>query len=858
MKIVLFDQASTALDSPTFEANGQVTVVALGLQPDDYITFEVVHVVPGAKVACGCRVSQINPALIAGTLELQCPSCESATLRPVRLTERNPVVVIDVPQNTLLRAIYHGDGIDLRTVNAWYEATATGDLSDAMRGCPPVCCEDEVQTWEETGERRCTDSTQTVEVRQVSNCGNYRWVADPVPPTHYWTETGVRRCVDSTQTVEVQEQNPCGEIRWVADPVPPTNYWSPTGERRCAGAFVEAQEQNPCGETRWTVTAEAVVWLDTGVTVCSQDGLTTQLEQTNQCGGRRLVAGPAQSWNGTGLTRCSSGIVEVQETNQCGQLRWVNTGTPVAWTDTGLVVCSLVNDVSTTVEQTNQCGERRMVAGPPQAWVATGVTRCTGAVVENQETNQCGRIRWVSSGTPVTWVGTGVRRCGEVFVELQETNQCGALRWVTTDEPIFWMPTGATACIDGAYLGEEENNCDLNRWVDLGDCPEVPYTLQSLVGSPLSAVEGSVFCWTVTLDRAVKGTQLVIQTELSGDEQTVHNYPAPTITIPVGQTSGQACVPTTDDVTLEPIRNLCLSVLGNSRFTTVGASSCVQVLDNDAVDSFMLISFVADDPTPVAGQQVCWTATTDYLVTGSTLQILTSDGLIINIPVGSNTGQVCQVVGCTPVNLTVTPGAGAGNPRLTGAPIAANVAPAAYNLVSLTRAPTSIAPGANVVFTGTLDTPIVGAARTVTINPGDGGGNVVLTFNTGSNTAVANRVYSTAGVFNPSYVTRSACINGTPAIGNVTVTAPAAVIIDISSPPGEVDPGEQICWTVTTDIPAPPGGLAFDVTVSGDPSPDGNVCGSYNGTTSGPVITVIPATVPAGATSTVVCYTVPA
>ena len=160
MKIVLFDQASANLDSPTFEANGQVTIIGMGLQDGDYLTFEVVNVVPGANVPCGCRISTLNPAQIAGTLELICPVCETDTVRPVRLTERNPIVVIDHPQNTLLRAIYHGTGVDMRTADVWYEPTNTPFLTDAMRGCPPVCCEDEPETWIANGLHRCTASGQ--------------------------------------------------------------------------------------------------------------------------------------------------------------------------------------------------------------------------------------------------------------------------------------------------------------------------------------------------------------------------------------------------------------------------------------------------------------------------------------------------------------------------------------------------------------------------------------------------------------------------------------------------------------------------------------------------------------------------
>ena len=566
MKIVLFDQASANLDSPTFEANGQVTIIGMGLQDGDYITFEVVNVVPGANVPCGCRISTLNPAQIAGTQELICPVCETDTVRPVRLTERNPIVVIDHPQNTLLRAIYHGTGVDMRTVSVWAENTATTDLTDALRGCPPVCCEDEPQTWEETGERRCVDSTQTVQVQEVSNCGNLRWVADPDQPAEYWNDTGVIRCT-SGEAVENQQVNPCGQLNWVdtAEPVfwmptggtacvdgtlyseeqnncgrnrwidngpceiPCVPNWTNTGAIRCTGANIENEQTDGCGNSRWVDSGTQVVWTNNGAQVCGPGGTFLQ-PQVNQCGNTRnfntgvACGGCVPDWQPTGATRCIGVNIENQEADGCGNSRWVDSGNPVVWTDNGAQVCSGVGGTFLQ-PQVNQCGNtRNFNTGVPcdtpcvPNWTNTGVTRCTGVNVENEQEDGCGNERWANSGTPVVWTNTGTTRCQANVVENQQSNQCGTLRWNPT----------ATPC-------------------------EIPVLID--ISSPPGEVDpGDQICWTVTSDRPALAGGLPFTVTVSGSAAPGGNVcgsyngttSGPVITtipgtIPAGSTTATVC-----------------------------------------------------------------------------------------------------------------------------------------------------------------------------------------------------------------------------------------------------------------------------------------------------------------------------
>jgi hypothetical protein len=126
----------------------------------------------------------------------------------------------------------------------YVKATKISSISDAefCSQAKPACVD---STWTATEETRCTGTV--VEKKEISNCGNARWVAQG-PQT--WTPTGQERCVGTN--VEREEENNCGAPRWVVDRA---QTWTDTGETRCVNNVVESQQENDCGNTRWTATA---------------------------------------------------------------------------------------------------------------------------------------------------------------------------------------------------------------------------------------------------------------------------------------------------------------------------------------------------------------------------------------------------------------------------------------------------------------------------------------------------------------------------------------------------------------------------------------------------------------------------
>lgn len=240
-QIVLFDKNSMAPESKVFAFDKQITISAIGIQGDDFITFERVELQAGKMPSvCGCIIIETSKPTIIGTAQLNCPTCEESEPQPVRLTSTNSIVVLDYPQGSALRAVYHGDGLETGEVFVVARESDTTNLTDELRGCPKGVI------WNDTGVQRCTATM--VQRQQQNSCGNIRWV-DAYPVT--WVATGTYTCAGDV--VRRQEMNDCGQLRYIDEgPV----VWTDTGLTRCVDNFVQAQQTNDCGAIRWQTTTE--------------------------------------------------------------------------------------------------------------------------------------------------------------------------------------------------------------------------------------------------------------------------------------------------------------------------------------------------------------------------------------------------------------------------------------------------------------------------------------------------------------------------------------------------------------------------------------------------------------------------
>lgn len=705
---ILFDHTSLNNDSPVFQLDGQHTVVAVGMQPDDVITFEVITIAEAARdKICGCRIVGGLTASVEGMQQLLCPTCESEDLRPVTLTAKNPVVVLDAPHNSFLRAIYNGTGIGLQSVNAWVTKSATTDLTDAMRGCPPVCCEDEEETWSPSGLHRCNANTDRVEIEEISNCGNKRWVECG---TVQWLPTGNSFCTDAATNLqdggEGGEGMPACEVDLIGFDDGP-------------GYYVE--QRNQCGQTRWRLVCESGdpgYYTETGAITC------------------RLNEGDNEYL---------SGSVFEQVVNPCGRISWRYLR-PMTFTETGNVRCEYEpeggegpgsGDGSYYKEVRDDCGNLHWQPGGNLAWTATGNSRCAAGFIEIEERSQpCGYLRWTTT-TPVTWVATGATRCTSTAFEREERDNCGNLRWVFA-EALNWLPTGNYDCRSNVNWREERNECGTLRWINTGAvCGTSGHTMTSLTPQAASVMEGETACWNIVLNSPVIGTPLTIEFDLSGADQVRNNYSSPrSITIPVGQSTGTLCITTTDDTAIDGTEQLCVTPRLTARLTNAPAASCINVLDNDVPEgaSEHTVTWGGEGPDDVTeGEEACWDIELDGPVTVTPLTLVfdwTGTDAVRNgypnstvtIAVGASTGTLClTTTDDTDIDGTETlcPVLLA-NPRVTSGPgarcidVLDNDVGASVHTITCVNPPADTVEGSLVCWYFELDAPVAGSPLTVT------------------------------------------------------------------------------------------------------------------------------------------------
>ena len=150
------------------------------------------------------------------------------------------------------------------------------------------------------------------------------------------------------------------------------------------------------------------------------------------------------------------------------------------------------------------------------------------------------------------------------------------------------------------------------------------HTIASITPASNPVIEGQTACFNVVLNGPVTGSSLQLDFSLGGSDQIRNNYAAPSLVIPVGQSSGQVCVNTTDDLVVDGTEVLVITSVTNNRVTN-SANSSVDVLDNDdfgGSDPFYptIIDITTDATSPVPdGQDICYTIYSNYPARGSGL-----------------------------------------------------------------------------------------------------------------------------------------------------------------------------------------------------------------------------------------------
>lgn len=128
---VLITRHTVDLVSRPFKvAAKQLTVYATSLAPGEYVQFEMVQLSGQPKDMCECPPPNVQlPAVIWSAPLLCCGE-------PILLTPERPAVIIDFPQQVLVRAqLITNDPEDTDALVRLQE-TQTPNVNDRMRGCP--------------------------------------------------------------------------------------------------------------------------------------------------------------------------------------------------------------------------------------------------------------------------------------------------------------------------------------------------------------------------------------------------------------------------------------------------------------------------------------------------------------------------------------------------------------------------------------------------------------------------------------------------------------------------------------------------------------------------------------------------
>lgn len=113
--------------SESFTLRSQVTIYAFGLGAGDRVTFEALSV-PAPEFACACPPGRATLPGVTGIIQLHCCG------EPIELSEANPYVILDAPQNVQIRAKLESDNPEFVTV--WMVNTDTKNPAPWQQGCP--------------------------------------------------------------------------------------------------------------------------------------------------------------------------------------------------------------------------------------------------------------------------------------------------------------------------------------------------------------------------------------------------------------------------------------------------------------------------------------------------------------------------------------------------------------------------------------------------------------------------------------------------------------------------------------------------------------------------------------------------
>lgn len=351
---------------------------------------------------------------------------------------------------------------DSKTLHETMQENCNTNIRPEPEPCRKPC----VPYWQQSDKKICMD-VGLVGIEETDGCGHTR--INRTTQRVVWENTDETRCNEPQNRIEVKQVNQCGDERWVTTSklccVP---IWvnDPDGAAVCDGGVEQRLQKDGCGNQRLRPTGNPINWTNTGQSQCDP-GDIYRVQQVNQCGETRWITVPGgcpciPNWQPTGLERCTSNVIEAQEVDGCGGTRWTPTSTPVNWSNTGNTRC---NGSFVQNEQISQCGTTR--------WYTTD-TPCTNSPQPNELNPE--------------WVNGLLSGAGGTNISVRLESTTGLLIWAYNQNFSQAWVTGAYNRADyearisvdmGTGVDQVQvSGTQQDTWFNLGDVASISQALQ--------------------------------------------------------------------------------------------------------------------------------------------------------------------------------------------------------------------------------------------------------------------------------------------------------------------------------------------------------------------------------------------
>ncbi|WP_313741681.1 immunoglobulin-like domain-containing protein, partial [Pseudomonas sp.] len=295
-----------------------------------------------------------------------------------------------------------------------------------------------------------------------------------------------------------------------------------------------------------------------------------------------------------------------------------------------------------------------------------------------------------------------------------------------------------------------------------------------------SVAEGGSIVYTASVSAPVTGTPVVVK--LANGE---------TITIAVGQSSGTATTPVTNDVYVghAAVTNNITTVSGGNYENLVANQAAVTTTVTDTVDTSTVT--LTATPSVAEGGSIVYTASVSAPVTGTPVVVKLANGETITIAVGQSSGTVSTPVsndvyqGHAPVTNSISTVSGGNYENLVANKAATTTTVSdVQDTTTLTLSATpTVAEGGSIVYTASLSNPAgtpvtvtLSNGQTITIAANQSSGSVTVAAPAddvyiGASTVSAQITNATGGNFeNLTYVSTPAVTSVTDTINNTTLS----------------------------------------------------------------------------------------